>query len=365
MNKSKKPIKNKQKVNKKQFTINPKIWIVLGAVLGLVLIVAVLFDQLYKRPLITIDDKDYYLEDMTYQFYTTESYYDYINQIYGGSYWDMPYSESSTISVRDFTKAQTINNVIYQEILYNEAVSNGYSLTQEESDKIDEEVDTILTDQSLSKKFIKKNGFTSDYLKSVLTKNTLATRFSEDVIESLGIDTESIKADFDYDEYRQYDIEYLYVSTEITNEEDYTTEPMNEEEREAALDKITSLRRDALKSEDWKALIPENEDQLKYRENNLLPTDTYFPEDFKTTIMAMENMEISDVLETEDGYYVVRMINNNSTETYDKVVEDAITQAEDEAFSEEYYENILPKHSYETHDSAISKLRMGRITLVN
>ena len=34
--------------------------------------------------------------------------------------------------------------------------------------------------------------------------------------------------------------------------------------------------------------------------------------------------EISDVIETDDGYYVVRMINNNSPETYDSVVEEAI-----------------------------------------
>ncbi|NLJ96022.1 MAG: hypothetical protein GX321_02615 [Clostridiales bacterium] len=363
MNKSKKPIKSNKKVNKKQFTINPKIWIILASVLGLVLIVAVLFDQLYKRPLVTIDGKDYYVEDMTYQFFTTESYHDYIDQLYGGNYWDMPYSESSTISVRDFTKAQTINNVIYQEILYNEAVSNGYTLTQEESESIDEEVDTILKDENLSEKIIKKNGFTSDYLKSVLTKTTLVNRYIQDVIDTLDIDEEAIKADFDYEEYRQYDIEYLFISTEV-NKEDNTTEPMNEEDKKAALDKITSLRKDALEAEDWKALIPEDEEQLEYRESNFLPTDTYFPEDFMNTLMAMENQEISEVLETEDGYYIVRMINNNSSETYDKVVKDAITAAEDEAFSNEYFDNILPKHSYETHDSAIKRLRMGRITLV-
>lgn len=364
MNKSKKPIVSKQKVNKKQFTINPKIWIVFAAILGLVLIVTVLFDQLYKRPLITIDEKDYYLEDMTYQFYNTESYYDYINQIYGGSYWDMPYNESSNISVRDYTRAQVINNVIYQEILYSEALSNDYTLTEEEVEKIDEDVTSILNDENLSKRFIKKNGFTSDYLTSVLTKNTLATRYSQDVIDAFDIDDEAIKAEFDYDEYRQYDIEYLYISTEI-QKDDSTTEPMNEEDKKAALDKITSLRNDALDADDWKALVPEDEDQLEYLESNFLPTDTYFPEDLMTTMMAMENKAISDVLETEDGYYLVRMINNNSSEAYDKVVADTITQAEDEAFSDEYYDNILPRHTYETHDSAISKLRMGRITLVH
>ena len=37
-----------------------------------VLIAALLFDQLYKRPLVTIDGKKYYLEDLTYYFYYTD-----------------------------------------------------------------------------------------------------------------------------------------------------------------------------------------------------------------------------------------------------------------------------------------------------
>jgi hypothetical protein len=59
------------------------------------------------------------------------------------------------------------------------------------------------------------------------------------------------------------------------------------------------------------------------------------------------------------------MINNNSSETYDNTVRDAIKEKEEEAFSEEYMNNILPKHSFELNNKAISNLRMGRITLVD
>ena len=365
VNKSKKPIKSTKKVNKKQFTINPKIWIVLSAAIGLFLIVAVLFDLLYKRPLVTIDDTDYYLEDMTYHFYSTESYYDYINQMYGGTYWDMPHSEASNMTVRDYAKLETINTVIYQQILYNEAIANDYTLTEEEITKIDEDINSILNEQNLSAKFIKKNGFTSDYLKDVFTKNTLANRYKDDVIESLEINDEEIKAGFNYDDYRQYDIEYLYISTVVMNEEDYSSQPMNEEDKKAALDKITTFREKALDAEDWFELIPEEEEKLQYRESNFLPTDTFFAEDFMNTMMSMENDQISDVIESDGGYYVVRMINNNSPETYDRVVEEAITKAEEEAFGKEYTDNILPNHTFELNEKQIRNLRMGRITLTN
>lgn len=365
MNKSKRTIKGSQKAKKNQISINPKIWIVISSILGLLLIVGLLFDQLYKRPLVTIDGKKYYLEDLTYYFYNTESTLDYINQLYGGSYWDMPHSDSSDMTVREYAKLETLNTVIFEEILYNEAMEKGYTLTQEEKDKIDGDIDSILNDQGLSDEIIKKNGFTSEYLKNILTKSTLASRYKQDVIDSFDIDDEAIKATINYDEHRQYDIEYLYIATKTWNDEVSNMESLSEEDKKAALDKITAMRDKALSTEDWSTLIPEEEEDLIYRESNFLPKDTFFPEDLMNTMMAMENGEITEVLETDEGYYVVRMVNNNSTESYDRAVEDAIKKFEEETFTEEYNDNILPNHSFELHTNAIRNLRMGRITLVN
>jgi foldase protein PrsA len=365
VNKSKNPIKGLKKSNKKQFTISPIVWIVAGTILGLALIIGILFDQLYKSPLVTIDGKKYYLEDLTYQFYNSESTYNYINQLYGGSYWDMPYNESTDMTVRDFAKVETINNIIYEEILYNEAVTNGYTLTQEEIDKIDENVNSALTGDGFSEELIKKNGFTAEYLKGIFSKNTLASRYKQDIIDTFDIDDKAIEAEINYDDYRQYDIEYLFISTQKTNEEDYSKIPLDKIAKEAALDKITSLRLKALDTEDWSAIIPEDEEELQYRTSNVLTNDTYFSEDLKSAIFDIENGDITDVIEDEDGYYVIRMINNNSPDSYNKAVDDAITKKEEEAFTAEYTDNIFPKHTFKLNNNAINNLRMGRITLVD
>lgn len=365
MNNSKKSIKVSHKTTKKPFTISPKIWVVVGAVLGLSLIVGILFDQLYKRPLVTIDDEKYYLEDLTYQFYNTESTYNYINQLYGGSYWDMPYNDSTDMTVRDYAKLETLNNVIFEQILYNEALDNGYTLTQEELDKIDIDVDSTLNDKGLSEELISKNGFTAEYLKSIFSKNALANRYKQDLIEKFDIDDEAIKAEINYDDFRQYDIEYLFISTQKTNEEDNSQVPFNDEEKKEAMNKITVLREKALETADWSGLIPEEETSLQYRESNFLANDTFFSEKLMSTMVAMENGDITEVIEEEGGYYVVRMINNNSSETYDNNVKEAITKKEEEIFAKEYNDNIIPKHSFTINDKAIRNLRMGRITLVD
>ena len=50
---------------------------------------------------------------------------------------------------------------------------------------------------------------------------------------------------------------------------------------------------------DWSTLIPEDEEQVRYR-IQLPAKDTFFSEDFKNTVMAMDNGEISEVIETDD-----------------------------------------------------------------
>ena len=235
----------------------------------------------------------------------------------------------------------------------------------DEINKIDENVNSLLNDMELSKEFIKMNGFTDEYLKDVFTKNTLAQRYKQDIIDSFDIDDEKIKAGISYEENRQYDIEYLFISTQKKNDEDSTKVPMDKLEKEAALSKISDLRLKALDTEDWSTIIPDDEEELQYRTSSFLSEDTYFSEKLMDIMLKMENDAITEVIDDEDGYYVIRMINNDSPETYNQKVEKAIAEKEEEAFFEKYTESIYPKYTIELNNKAISNLRMGRITLVD
>lgn len=366
MNNSKKTIKGPQKDNKKEHKkpINPKIWIITSIVLGVFLVGAILFDKLYERPLITVDDDKYTLDDLTYYFYTVESSYDYINQLYGGSYWDMPANDAGTVSVRDAAKDEAINTALYYEIINKEVIAENYTLTKEENDQISTDITKLLYEQGLSDKMIKKNGFTGDYLTEMLTKTTLAKRYKQDKVDSFDIDDDGIKAGFTFEDYRQYDIEYLFVSTR-TQDTAGNSVAMTEDEKKVAYDKINSVYEKAQGSEDWSTLIDEDEKELMHQKSSFLENDTNFDDDFEAMMMGMENDSISDIYETEDGYYIVRMLNNNSTESYDNVVSDAIKKAEDEAFQEYYETEILTKHTYKLHNNTIRNLKMGTITLAD
>lgn len=349
-------------IEQKPITKMSKPWLIASAVLIVVLIAALLFDEFYESTLITIDGKKYQMSDMTYYFYTVETQFDYYDQMFGGggAYWDMSFDEASGTTMRDQAKQEAIDSVKYTEILYKEAIDEGYSLTEEEKETISGNVDTMLNEQ-LSPTVISRNNFSKAYLTEVLGKSTLVERYRQDKIDALDIDDEAIKAGIKFEDYRQYDIEYLYVSTKTTDEDGNYVD-VSEEEKTAAYDKISGVFEAAKTTEDWSTLVPDDETQLTYQETNFVESGTTYSEEFEAMMMAMENGAVSEIYEDESGYYIVRMINNNSSESYDTAVEEAITSKENEEFNT-IYEGILKQHKVKTNDKAIKKLKMGSLTI--
>jgi foldase protein PrsA len=170
MNSSKKEIKAPEKVSKiKQEVKSPIVWIVTSIILLVVLLGGVAFDQLYKRVILTISGDKYNMDDLSYYFYEIESQYDYLDQLfYGGTYWDQT-NQTTGQSNREAAKLGAISEAIYNEVLYKEAVANGYTLTEDEKKAADTKADAFLTNDT-NKAVIKKNHFTKKYLSDIMGK---------------------------------------------------------------------------------------------------------------------------------------------------------------------------------------------------
>lgn len=363
MNNSKKlkvkKVKKDRLLEQKPITKVSKPWIITSAILVLILVGALLFDALYQRVILTINGDKYHMDDLSYYFYTLESQYDSYG-MYGFT-WDMSFGDDGA-TLADVAKQDAIDLALQTEILYREAKAEGYTLTDEEKSTIAENVTTLL-EQGLSKAVIKKNDFTKDYLTDILNKSTLVNRFREDKIDALNIDETAIKDGISIDEFRQYDIEYLFISTR-SEDEDGEAIDMTDEQKKAAYDKINAVYEQAKTTEDWSTLIPEGEEELTTSESSFIESDTYYSDDFKDMMMAMDNGEVSEIYTADNGYYVVRMVNNNSDERYNTEVENAITDAENKGF-DKVYEEIMTKYKYSVNKKAVKSLTMGNLTLAD
>ena len=360
--KAKKEKKKDRLIEQKPLSKISKPWIIAFGVIVIVMIGAMLFDQLYEKTILTIDGEKYKMSDVAYYFYTVESQYDYYDQMFGGSgsYWDMVFDEESGETVRDMAKGEAVDNSIYNEILYKEAVAAGYTLTDEEKTSISSQVDSLLSD-TLSSSEKTKNKFTKSSLTAALGKTTLVSRYRQDKIDSFDIDDAAIKAGVNYDDFRQYDIETLFVSTNTTDD-DGNSVALSDEKKAAAYDKLKSYYETAKTTEDWSKLLPESEEDVTYADTNFLESGTTYSEDMEKMMMAMNNGDVSEIYEAEDGYYVVRMVDNNSSEAYDNEVQSQISTEENKQF-DDFYNGIKEKHEYSTNEKALASLEMGNVTI--
>lgn len=357
MNNSKKlktkKVKKDRLIEQKPITKISKPWIITSLVLVLILVGALLFDQLYKRVYLTIDGKEYTFQDLSYYFYIMEAQF--------GSY-DMTasYDGTSDFTVGDYVKQRVFDLATYNEVLYKEAVEEGYALTEEEKETVQTNVD-LLFEQSLSKAVIKKNKFTKEYISDIMSKSTLIERYRQDKIDEMGIDKEAIRAGINFEDYRQYDFEYLFISTKTTDDKGNTV-AMDEAQKKVAYEKINAYYEKAKTTEDWSTLLPEAEKEVRYSTSNFIESDNFYSEDFEAIIMALENGDVSEIYPDEAGYYIVRMVDNNSDERYESQVESAISDKESELFNT-VLSKILSEHDVNTNNKAIKRLQVGSLTL--
>lgn len=350
-----------EKISKKPITSISKPWLISSLVVVVLLIGALIFDQLYEAPLMKIDGKNYHLNDLSYYIYNTESQYSYYTQLLGSDYLDTVADESTGLTYRQQAKNEAVQTALKNEVLYNEAIEQGYSLTDEEKATISTSVDNVLANQ-MSAQVIKKNDFTKKSITNFMNKGTLASRYTKDIIETLDIDDAAIEEGISFEDYRQYDIQTIFIATQKTDDSGNTVD-LSADEKTAAYEKISALYESAKSTEDWSTLIPEGESELIYKPAYFIESEDTYSDEFEAMMVKMANGDISNIYEDATGYYIVRMVDNSSKERYNSEVETAITNAENTAFQEYYTTVILPKHSYKLNQKELKKLQMGSVTM--
>lgn len=375
MNKSKATIKGKNNEKEKQVARlqqgvkgTPignvmKISITVGIVLVIAVCALVGYDQLKPKLILTVNNEKIYLNDAMYYIYNAEAsatMYDGIyQQIYGTSYWDYVDDDGNTGS--DLAKTEVMNSLTEDTVTYLMAMDEGYTITDE--DKTNGQQKYTELAKNLSSKQKLETGMSKKELTNVLTKQAMIDRYKKDVIASCNLDYDSIKGEVSKEDYREYKVQYYYVST-VTTDEEGNQKAVSEEEKAAALEKIQSIANTAKTAEDFtKVVDTETDKSVVFTEDgSFTEANGCFGDEMDKKVKAMKNDEISEVLEGEDGYYVVKMINNNSTDSYDQAVESAVSSAENEAFQEKYDEKAA-NYTTTVNDKVWDKITLGNYTI--
>lgn len=384
MNNSKKLAKNNG-VSKKQgggtsalsfVSSKNKVLVILGILAVIVLCAGVCYMQLRPRAVLVVSTTDengtqkkdtVYMKEAVYSIYQVENQYNQYSsiyqQLYGKTYWEMEDVDSKGRNGASAAKKQVMDSLKQREVLYMEAQKRGYSLTAEEEKTAENNVaDTM---KNFTDKQKKLEGLDEKTLKSEFKKNALAEKFRQILIKESGVDEEALKATVNKQDYRQYTLQYYKVSNQETSGEE--TKEVSAEQKQTNLTNMQALQEKAKTAEDFTKLLDDNDRTgIQYQTENLIKKDlkdsTFLNKKLRKQIMKMDNGQISDIIEGDDGYYLIKMVNNDDSEAYDNQCQSVVNEEETKQFNARYAE-FAPNYVTEVQSYWKGRVKLGSYTI--
>lgn len=253
---------------------------------------------------------------------TYETYY---GSLFGEDMWSQSFDGTTTFG--DSTREGVLEELKQMYIINQHAAEYNVSLSEEDNKKIEETAAKFMKDNSSDAKTAM--GADEEQIKKFLSLYTVQGRVTDAILE--GVDREVSD-----EEAAQKTISYVVLSAEGEADEEGNTAEPTEEELANKKAEATKLSEDSIASGDFEATVTNaglTSSKTSYK--NAEDEDASLDSAVLAAADELSDGETSDVIETEDGFYVVNMVS-----TFDK---DATETRKAEIISEresEYFENL-------------------------
>lgn len=356
------------------------VLLTIGVIVVILACVYVAYDQLRTKVVMTVEGTDgkkeeYSMKELGYYIYEGEAQGEEMaslySKFYGESYdyWNAEADDSGNTNA-----ALLADNIITEAtedfVLYQSAVDNGYEATDEDKQTAKDNANTAMEGMSGKQKLI--TGLSEDEVYNVLLMQTIGERYKSDVITSLALDYDEITDEITKKDYKQYDFEYYYVSTAGTEtDEDGNTIELTKDEIAEKKEIMENFAKTVESADDFSSIlgtdeegkaVTSNADGVEYTaEGQMIAKDGFA--DLDKYIKKMKVGDVSDVLEGNDGFYIIKLKDNTSTESYDNAIAEAKETAEEEAFDEEYTSNIEPNYAIDVDYDIWDNIAVGSYSI--
>ncbi|MDF2511787.1 MAG: putative rane protein [Herbinix sp.] len=313
-----------------------------------------------EEPIVTIDDKSIYMEDILYDVYLIEKDGNQLESYYqthfGCSYWDYTYQG---ITLRESAKNSILAEVVMYELLSDQADKHGIKLSAKELDKVAATIQSIRADSS--KEGLDQIGLTQNVLEKSIKIHELGDKYRDYLLKDIFIDDKSIRKSIDFEDNREYVTECLFLPTVLY--EDNTISPLSEGERASANKLIKRIHNQLLAGAGFDDLLNQYS-SLQYKNRNFVYGDKDIEVEYQNAAIELEKDAYSSLVTTDYGYFIIHMIDNNSSNRYEQAVGDAIATEEDKQFTA-LYNKIKDSYDITINFDYWDTITIGSITVQN
>ena len=227
-------------------------------------------------------------------------------------------------------KNKGINNnilsfIIDNEVAYQDAQRENIKVEDKDVNEKYEDLKETLKSNSAYKAKLDEVGVNDDFLKSQVKKDLIVSKYKENFMKNIKINDNEIKTYYDNhkDEFTK---EEVRASQILISTLDDNNNVVNQEQKEKLKDKAEYILEKLKNNEDFAILAKEySDDKNSGKDGGDLG---YFSKedkniDFTNPVFKLEKDQLSDIIETEYGYHIVKVTDNKSvTKTLEESKED-------------------------------------------
>ncbi len=306
---------------------------------------------------VTVGDTDISMQKAMFLIYSMEvqgnSYAAYYESQYGLDYWDMEYDEEGR-TTREVFKEETIEALIQYAVLYDCAVKNGMELTYDETKENADFVEEIKG--LMSAEEAERGGFTTDNLRETCAWMMLGEKYYGKMTDTLGVTEESVRKTIDKADYREYETEYLYLPTTYYDE-GYNICQESPEVIESRKAQMQDCYDQVLGGATFEAVAATDE-TIVYNTRTFLAEGNGAEAPYMDAAVKLKVGEVCGPVETEYGVYIIRMLDDKCTKTYEATVAAEYEMQRNEAF-QAAYEVLLEQYEVTVNEEVWEDILMG------
>ena len=306
---------------------------------------------------VTVGEADISMQTAMFLIYSMEvqgnSYAAYYESQYGTDYWEMVYDEEGR-TARDVFKDETIDALVQYAVLYDCAKKNGMELTAEELSECNTFVEDLK--ELLSAEETERGGFTEKNLRETCEWMMLAEKYYTRMTENLGITKESVREKINKEDYKEYETEYLYLATTYYDDE-YNICEESADVIEARKAQMQDYYEQVTEGASFESLAAAD-DTLVHNTRTFVDGGDGAEKEYRMAAKKLEKGKVSRPVQTEYGIYLIRMVDDECTKTYEATVEAEYEIQRNEAF-QAAYEVLLAEYEVAVNTEAWDDIRFG------
>lgn len=262
-----------------------------------------------------------YREGMVYLNAVQEDY----EQYYGSDIWKYAV-DSQGNTMGKVIKNQTLEQIIYIKVVCQKADELGIVLSEEELQQVDRQTAEYM--QKIQGSDLLLHGVNADIVRRIYSDNLLARKTFE--VTTLNVDTDIPDSAAAQHSFQTIAIRNFKIDSS-GNRVSYEGE-----EQEELKARVESLRQQAVETGDFYKLASANTEDSTMLEVTGGVGD--FPESYESTVLALKTGEVSEVIETEDYFYIFYCVTDFDIDATLEKKEEIIAGRQEEEFQTRYKE---------------------------